>query len=221
MRRIFDDLGIESDDPSDRSSDQQDRTASSTPVPDSEPDRYAHVAAGLGSDVPFFLNAPSAEVWGRGEFLRTAPAPRCGGVLLILPPFGVSTPAVFRRLDALRPTAPLDLVDPLPINDWAKLDAMSLGRMLRNDLERAAFDLVPELGRLRHRVEATLGRAVRMSGSGSSLFALFDSEEEAESAAMQMEDALPVMDDGRAVGYLGLPLGRDVPSCVGFESMGE
>ncbi len=212
MRRMMEDLGIEGE----GSSSGGDESASG-----SLPDGDVATAAGLGSDVPFFLSAPSAEVWGRGEFLRTAPAPRCGGVLLILPPFGVSTPAAFRRLDELRPTAPGDVVDPLPIDDWSKLDAESLGRVLRNDLELAAFDLVPELGRLRDRVESALGRSVRMSGSGSSLFAIFDDEEEAESAANQMERRMPLMEDGRSVSYLGLPLARDVPSCVGVEAMDE
>jgi 4-diphosphocytidyl-2C-methyl-D-erythritol kinase len=42
---------------------------------------------------------------------------------------------------------------------------------------------VPELGELRQRVESIVDRPVRMSGSGSSLFTLFDTRDEAEAAA--------------------------------------
>ena len=55
-------------------------------------------------------------------------------------------------------------------------------RCLVNDLEPAAFALAPELGALQDRAASILGRAVRMSGSGSSLFSLFDHLSEAQSA---------------------------------------
>jgi 4-diphosphocytidyl-2C-methyl-D-erythritol kinase len=56
---------------------------------------------------------------------------------------------------------------------------------LVNDLEPAAFSVSGELSRLRAELERRVGRVVRMSGSGSSLFTLFDGDEgrEAEEAA--------------------------------------
>jgi 4-diphosphocytidyl-2C-methyl-D-erythritol kinase len=52
-----------------------------------------------------------------------------------------------------------------------------------NDLESAAFSVRPELGELRRAAERSIGRPVRMSGSGSSLFTLFDAGEDAEARA--------------------------------------
>ena len=72
-----------------------------------------------------------------------------------------------------------------PWADWVKLDARSLLPLLVNDLEAPAFDLDPDLGRLRQRTEELIGRTVRMSGSGSSLFSLYDADErEAARAAV-------------------------------------
>jgi 4-diphosphocytidyl-2C-methyl-D-erythritol kinase len=50
-------------------------------------------------------------------------------------------------------------------------------------LELPAFSIAPQLGALRERIENLLGRPVRMSGSGSSLFTLFDSAPAASEAA--------------------------------------
>jgi 4-diphosphocytidyl-2C-methyl-D-erythritol kinase len=54
---------------------------------------------------------------------------------------------------------------------------------LVNDLEPPAFGIRKDLGTLRAGIELKLGRPVRMSGSGSSLFTLYDEPCEAEAAA--------------------------------------
>ena len=148
----------------------------------------AALAAMLGSDVPFFLGPTSAIATGRGEHLTATPAPAARIALLILPPFGVATPAAYRTLDAIRPVAPADVLAPFDADAWSRLDARALSARLTNDLEQAAFALAPALGRLRSELEATLDRPVRMSGSGSTLFALFDSGLEATAAAGRIGD---------------------------------
>lgn len=62
------------------------------------------------------------------------------------------------------------------------LSAEALLPRLRNDLELAAFHLQPQLGELREMLERKLERPVRMSGSGSTLFTLYDTEIEAQEA---------------------------------------
>ncbi len=54
---------------------------------------------------------------------------------------------------------------------------------LVNDLEHPAFDIRPDLGTLRRNIELVISRPVRLSGSGSSLFTLFDTEAAASDAA--------------------------------------
>jgi 4-diphosphocytidyl-2C-methyl-D-erythritol kinase len=71
---------------------------------------------------------------------------------------------------------------------WPELLAGPLLSRLVNDLELPAFALCPPLAVLRADIEQSLGQIVRMSGSGSSLFTLFDNLPEAESAAARVQD---------------------------------
>lgn len=117
------------------------------------------LAAALGSDVPFFLTGGTARGTGRGERIEPLPDAPPRGVLLVLPPFGASTPDVFRALGAtgLTPGAPL----------------LNLAAEDRNDLEPAAEALFPMLETMRRAVAATGALRARMSGSGSTLFGLY------------------------------------------------
>jgi 4-diphosphocytidyl-2-C-methyl-D-erythritol kinase len=146
-------------------------------------DRLHGVAATLGSDVPFFLHGPSSICSGRGEIVEPAPAPRARWALLILPGVTVPTRDVYRKFDELR-LGDVGFGEAQPAwQGWADLSAGPLLSRLRNDLEPAAFALVPQLGRLRDALELSLARVIRMSGSGGTLFTLFDDRQEAGVAA--------------------------------------
>ena len=58
-----------------------------------------HMAAALGSDVPFFIRGGTALARGRGEHLTPMPRLRDGWFVIVKPPEGFSTPAMYRRLD--------------------------------------------------------------------------------------------------------------------------
>ena len=115
------------------------------------------VALELGADVPFFAhNVAAARVTGRGEHIEPAAVPANAGLLLVTPPIAMSTAAVFARFDELGGPADTD-----------------------NDLWPAAISLEPVLGDLRADLERVTGRPWFMSGSGSTLFAVFDSPAQA------------------------------------------
>ena len=154
-------------------------------------DELSALGASLGSDVPFFLGGSSSICAGRGEIVRlTAPPDICRWVVLALPKIELSTPAVYRRFDELNLGSSASLDEEPDWSAWAKMPAAELVPRLRNDLEPAAFALRPELGELRQELERRLGRMVRMSGSGSSLFTLCDAGDEAATMARQArEDA--------------------------------
>lgn len=148
--------------------------------------RLSEIAAGLGSDVPFFLGSSSSICTGRGEVVQPALCPDiCRWAVLVLPGFELATPAVYRRLDELQLAGPENLAGEPDWNAWARLPAVDLMSRLVNDLEAPAFDLCPALGELRRSLEINLRRPVRMSGSGSSLFTLCDSAGEAATLAEQ------------------------------------
>jgi 4-diphosphocytidyl-2-C-methyl-D-erythritol kinase len=165
------------------------------------------IAASIGSDVPFFLHGRSCACSGRGEIVREIAPPRPKACLLLLPALHVATPAVYRRFDEMK------LGDERAIapeaepgwRDWSDLSADQLLPLLVNDLEAPAFSLEPALARLRGEAQARLGRPVRMSGSGSSLFTLFDELPQAESAAEDVSRRLNV----RAIAVELAPKFRD------------
>jgi 4-diphosphocytidyl-2-C-methyl-D-erythritol kinase len=62
-----------------------------------DPGRIEAIAARLGSDVPFFLTGGEAEVTGRGEVVKPVEDSAPADLVLLVPPFGVSTAAVYRE----------------------------------------------------------------------------------------------------------------------------
>lgn len=145
------------------------------------------LAAELGSDVVFFLHQPSADCRGRGEQVTPIAPPAPQAAVVICPPYGLSTPEVYRHFDHLK-LGEESAVATIPLwPEWSQLSAEHLLPLLVNDLEPAAFAVQPDLGKVRAQLEDALGRIVRMSGSGSSLFTLYDTVSEAQSAAEQVQ----------------------------------
>jgi len=132
--------------------------------------RLFALADTLGSDVPACLLGHTAIGLGRGEQLRPVAGPGHLPVLLVNPGVPVSTADVFRRWDG---------VDRGPIGD----DPLAG----RNDLEAPAREIAPVIGDVLDWLRAQPGAGfVRMSGSGATCFALFDSVEARAAAARAM-----------------------------------
>lgn len=152
------------------------------------------LAARLGADVPFCaLGLPAAHVTGIGERIAALPALRSPlGILLVVPAHGLSTPAVFRALDAGAAPGPaaLAVVDALA-RDWPGLDGPAVvarAPALRdaNDLWAPVARLDPGLARLRERLERRLGEPLLLTGSGSTLVGLYPSPDAAHDAAARI-----------------------------------
>lgn len=141
-------------------------------------DRLSSIAAKIGSDVPLFLHHCSAVLRGRGELVEPLPDAWRGWLAIVVPPYSVATAAVYHRWTTLSASRPASQALAQP---WrtAAADAHELMARLFNDLEPAAFAVEPRLGSLHATLDGLHGRPVRMTGSGSCLFTLFDTEEEA------------------------------------------
>ncbi len=140
------------------------------------------MAAGLGADVPFFLDpSPAAIGRGIGERLDAFPHPCRFWTVLALPDFGVPTAEVYRRYDPVSPT-PDQPLEPL-LEALSRSDLTAVLQALWNGMEPLAFALRSDLGALRDALEGSAGRPVRMSGSGSTLFTLTETEPEAHEIA--------------------------------------
>lgn len=176
-------------------------------------ERLARIAASLGSDVPFFLHDASSLCTGRGEIVRPISNPRPKWVVLILPGFAIPTADVYRRFDSLAHGNADSVALKPDLYQWTELLAGPLLQRLVNDLEPPAFDLCPRLADLHRQVQQTLGQIVRMSGSGSSLFTLYDDFSEAQAAAERIkrchhvialaEGIAPELKDDLSVGRIG------------------
>jgi 4-diphosphocytidyl-2-C-methyl-D-erythritol kinase len=145
------------------------------------------LAARLGSDINFFLHGPSSICTSRGEIVKPIDSPAIAKwALLLLPNISMPTPAVYRKFDEMKLGSDIDHQPGW--NQWAALPSQDLLPLLINDLEAPAFAINPDLGNLRRSMEGKIGRPVRMSGSGSSLFTLFDEQNEARDWAERFGD---------------------------------
>jgi 4-diphosphocytidyl-2-C-methyl-D-erythritol kinase len=130
------------------------------------------IADGLGSDVPACLLGRTALGRGRGEQLEPIAGLAGTPVLLVNPGVGVSTAAVFRGWDGL---------DRGPIGTG---DLLDIARAGRNDLEPPARAIAPEIDAVLAALAAQPGVLLaRMSGSGATCFALFESDAARDAAA--------------------------------------
>lgn len=126
------------------------------------PETLHRLAAGLGSDVPFFLHNQVCDASGRGETVTPVAFPWALPLVLIKPPFGVSTPWAYQRWMNSR-ERPGILYAP-QLTEW--------GSMV-NDLERPVFEKWILLASLKvWLLEQPETLAALMSGSGSTVFAV-------------------------------------------------
>jgi len=151
-------------------------------------EQLSEIAGKLGSDVPFFLFGSSSVCKGRGEAVRPIGVPASKWVTLVLPPIGMPTGDVYSRFDSMNLGNDQAIEQEPDWKHWLTLGSTALLPLFVNDLEVPAFSLRPDLADLRSSIEKTLSRPVRMSGSGSSLFTLFDEQLDATAAAQVVSD---------------------------------
>ena len=161
------------------------------------PQQLGDFAARFGSDLSFFFHGPSSVCTGRGQIVQPISVPKPRWAVLILPGIHMATSAVYRRFDEMRLGDAKPLENPPDWRRWTTLSALDLLPQLVNDLEAPAFSLSESLADLHAKASIAANRIVRMSGSGSSLFTLYDEKEEAETSAHRLRLQLGV--DVRAV----------------------
>ncbi len=104
-------------------------------------------ASRLGADIPFCMIGGRARVQGIGEVIDALP-PKHRNITLVIPPFGVSTPAVYRAWDNLAQAG---------INTTND----------QNDLQQAALVVEPRLLEWRDRIAQACGQVPILAGSGA------------------------------------------------------
>ncbi|MBN9478953.1 MAG: 4-(cytidine 5'-diphospho)-2-C-methyl-D-erythritol kinase [Bordetella sp.] len=151
-------------------------------MPEAELERLALAA---GADGPMCLRARPAWASGVGEVLENEPRlPVLHGVLLN-PGLPSPTGGVYRAYDA----APVGAADrPAPPADWSAASVVAWLATQRNDLEAPALAVTPGVEEALAAMRAAPGcRLTRMSGSGGTVFGLFDDRAAAIEAAFALD----------------------------------
>lgn len=142
------------------------------------------LGAVLGSDVPFFFGSAAALVSGRGEIVEPIEPRTDFGILLVSPGFGVSTGWAYSRLDAWRTgrgdAATLDNA----VSQPGSVERENLVRQFRspirdwnfkNDFSPMLNEHFPVYERLETMLQDAGARYVSITGSGSTMYGIFDS----------------------------------------------
>lgn len=154
-----------------------------------------HLAAEIGSDVAFCLRGGIARCTGRGECLSPLILPENKPLyaVLVKGSEAVSTPEAFRRADTLYDGFLGNI--PLPKHDADAFDAaleggalQTMARLSFNMFEDAVFPICPEAKAWRDRLVASNALFARMSGSGPTVYGIFDNKNAAEEAKRTLGD---------------------------------
>lgn len=136
-----------------------------------DPEDLIPVARELGADVPYFLLGGTALGLGRGDrIVPLAELPE-REMVLVVPPVPVSTAEVFGDLGHLTAADPDPRIMAIVQSGQPTWDAVGFGS---NDLERSVVSRWSVIGAVRRGLVEAGARVARLSGSGSSVFALFD-----------------------------------------------
>jgi 4-diphosphocytidyl-2-C-methyl-D-erythritol kinase len=143
------------------------------------------ISLSLGADVPFFIKAAPARARGIGERLSAIKHfPRLSMVILY-PGFPVSAAWVYRNL-RLKLTKQR-------LNNSINFSHLSgspeeIRRLLVNDLETVTVRRYPKIGLLKENLTRAGAVGSLMSGSGSSVFGVFDSRQRAKQALCRLRE---------------------------------
>lgn len=142
-------------------------------------DQLHDIAVILGADVPFFLHGGTMFGTGLGTDLTEMPDILPQKMLIVTPNVSVPTAQAYKSLNA----PPLTEATRLGILQICRAEIGSLLDNLRNDFEATIFRLEPEIERVKNELLKHGAEAALMSGSGASVFGIFDNEAKRQKAS--------------------------------------
>jgi 4-diphosphocytidyl-2-C-methyl-D-erythritol kinase len=174
-------------------------------------EELSSLAEQLGSDVPFFLHGPLSFISGRGENITPRNALKTTSILLVKPSFDISTAWAYKKFSHMRS---VDISDAGETSSAIYYDndleltkkagkVNNIEHFIRNieraepgdktddvfnDLERVVIESFPVIAEIKERLREQGAGFALMSGSGSTVFGVFDSREKAEEASMSFQD---------------------------------
>lgn len=130
-------------------------------------DELKAIAAGLGSDCPFFIDCQPAFASGRGEILTPADNVLDGFYTVLLNPgISISTKEAYENCSPAKPENSLRKLIEIPVSEWKDL--------IVNDFEKTIFIGHPEIKAIKQTLYRTGAIYSSMSGSGSTVYGIFN-----------------------------------------------
>ncbi|GHD09751.1 4-(cytidine 5'-diphospho)-2-C-methyl-D-erythritol kinase [Zhihengliuella salsuginis] len=154
-------------------------------------EQLCELGSELGADVPFAITGGAAVGLGIGDELSPLLLRDRSDWVVLPASYGLSTPAVFKQLDALRADEAVETprqVDADVVQALVAGDHERLPRLVHNDLARAAISLAPELGDVLEESLRAGALAAIVSGSGPTAALLAEDAHHADQLALQLQD---------------------------------
>jgi len=149
-------------------------------------EKMAEVGQALGSDVAFFLFAPSAIVSGRGESVRPVTIEGGRWIVLVKPTFGIETKWAYQELAATRAAVRQLSADHGELDRRDRLTWGQVAASVENDFEIPVFAKHPQLGEIKRFLLKRGAQFALLSGSGATVFGLFEEESTARRAGAEL-----------------------------------
>lgn len=140
-------------------------------------EEMADLGVKLGADVPFFFYGGTQRARGIGEKLSEVKNIKVNEILLISNKANISSKYVYENLESIDNNIDISkLVEKIESDD----DSMYL--YMKNKLEEVSFKIYPELEEIKKDLKNTGAKVSLMSGSGPTVFGLFNTKDEADKA---------------------------------------
>ncbi len=151
-------------------------------------DALKAIGAGLGADIPFCIQGGTCLSEGIGEILTpVSPMPDCH-IVLVKPPVDVSTKFVYEHLLLNDTTGHPDVTG--MIDCLKRSDLAGITEGLGNILETVTVNAYPEITKIKNALVKYGASGALMSGSGPTVFGLFDDESKANDAMTRIRDEM-------------------------------
>lgn len=145
-------------------------------------DNLLEIGAELGSDVPFFIHGGSVIAAGRGEKIEGIEIPKFW-YIIINPDFPVSTAWVYGNLHLTNKQGNINILHLKKL-----LKSCTIEDILENDLEDVTVKRYPQIAEIKSFLTNIGAKGALMSGSGPTVFGVFENKEAAESAFIRIKN---------------------------------
>lgn len=140
----------------------------------------------LGADVPYCVMRGTVLAEGIGEILTPLPAmPKCH-VLIAKPPISVSTKLVYKKLDSHEITEHPD-IDGI-LEGLKSKNLKKIASCMGNVLEKVTIEEYPVIEEIKNVMKENGALNAMMSGSGPTVFGIYEEKERAKRAAQKIKD---------------------------------